>query len=141
MPANICAHCGRYMPGTPIRAARNGQSASPPRKYCSAACRSAARARLHGELEEAIRELLAGRGAGASICPSEAARRRFGEDFRRHMEDARRAARRLAHRGVVEIAQKGRPVDPADFRGAVRIRRGPAFAGPRDSRGDGEEHP
>ena len=40
------------------------------------------------------------------------------------MEDVRRAARRPAARGEVVITQKGRPADPADFRGPIRIARG-----------------
>lgn len=43
------------------------------------------------------------------------------------MEDVRRAARRPAARGEVVITQKGRPADPADFRGPIRIARGARF--------------
>jgi hypothetical protein len=60
----------------------------------------------------------------ASICPSDVARALFPDDFRAHMEDVRRAARRLAHRGAVRITQGGRAVDPASFRGPIRIARG-----------------
>ena len=45
------------------------------------------------------------------------------EAWRDLTEEARRAARRLVHRGKVEITQKGRVVDPGDFRGPIRIRR------------------
>lgn len=62
------------------------------------------------------------RGPRSSLCPSEAARMVDTADWRRLMEPARRAARRLAARGQVEILQRGRPVDPAEFRGPVRIR-------------------
>jgi hypothetical protein len=99
------------------------------RRYCSAGCRSARKARLHRELEEIILELLAARDPSASLCPSEAARRRFGDDFGAQMENVRRAARRLAHRDVVVITQRGRTVDPAEIRGPVRIARGPRFDG------------
>lgn len=94
-------------------------------KYCSASCRKTARARIHRELEDRIMALLAERES--SICPSEAARDRFPEDWRSHMEDVRRAARRLAHAGRVVITQQGRTVDPATFRGPIRIARGPGF--------------
>ena len=74
-------------------------------------------------LEAAIRELLAARARGASICPSDAARRvADGDDWRGLMEPARQAARRLAHEGHVEITQSGHVVDPSDFRGPIRIR-------------------
>ncbi|MFF5932539.1 DUF3253 domain-containing protein [Streptomyces sp. NPDC012508] len=77
-------------------------------------------------LERAILELLERRGPSASICPSDAARAVYtGDDdgWRALMEPARRAARRLVTSGEVEITQGGRPVDPADARGPIRIRR------------------
>lgn len=77
-------------------------------------------------LERAILELLDRRGATATICPSDAARAVYAGDddgWRALMEPARRAARRLVAAGEVEITQGGRPVDPADARGPIRIRR------------------
>jgi hypothetical protein len=75
-------------------------------------------------LEDAIRDLLADRADGASICPSEAARRVGDEDWRDLMEPARSAAARLAAAGEVEITQGGIVVDVERARGPVRIRRG-----------------
>ncbi|MGL4400539.1 MAG: DUF3253 domain-containing protein, partial [Luteolibacter sp.] len=46
-------------------------------------------------LEETILSLLAQRAPEVTICPSEAARLQFPDDWREHMEDTRRAARRL----------------------------------------------
>lgn len=75
-------------------------------------------------LREAIRELLARRGPGASICPSEAARAVSAQDWRGLMEPARSAARELARAGEVEITQRGVVLDPdGTWRGPVRIRR------------------
>jgi hypothetical protein len=80
-------------------------------------------------LESAILELLDSRAAGATICPSEAARRvaaaagrADGDGWRALMEPARRAARRLVTDGRVEITQGGRPVDPSTAKGPIRIR-------------------
>jgi hypothetical protein len=68
--------------------------------------------------------VLARRRRDATICPSEAARAVAGdEEWRQLMEPARRAARRLAHRELVQILQGGRVVDPSDFRGPIRVRR------------------
>lgn len=67
-------------------------------------------------------ELLSARAAGASICPSEAARRVDPDGWKDRMEDARRAARRLVAGGVVEITQGGRVVDPSAARGPIRVR-------------------
>lgn len=73
-------------------------------------------------MEQAMVELLSARAAGASICPSEAARRVDPEGWKDRMEDARRAARRLVAGGVVEITQGGRVVDPSTARGPIRVR-------------------
>lgn len=77
----------------------------------------------HGDLERAILDLLAQRAAGATICPSEAARSVGDDDWRDLMEPARDAARRLVEAGQVEITQGGRAVDPATARGPIRIRK------------------
>ena len=70
-----------------------------------------------------ILELLNKRKLGVSICPSDAARAVFEyEVWRSKMEVTREAAVWLAQVGKVEITQKGRRVDPADFRGPIRIR-------------------
>ncbi|MEU9298222.1 DUF3253 domain-containing protein [Streptomyces sp. NPDC048266] len=77
-------------------------------------------------LERVILELLERRGPTASICPSDAARAAYrGDDdgWRALMEPTRRAARRLVTAGEVEITQGGRPVEPIDARGPIRIRR------------------
>ena len=67
------------------------------------------------------------RKTGASICPGEAAREAApGDDenlWRPLLERARRAARRLAHRGKIEILQGGSRVEPSRFKGPVRLRR------------------
>jgi uncharacterized protein DUF3253 len=74
-------------------------------------------------LERAIDSLLDQRGAGASICPSEAARGVGGEGWRDLMPAARSAAGRLAAAGHVEVTQRGAVVDVARARGPVRVRR------------------
>lgn len=74
------------------------------------------------ELERVILALLDERAAGATICPSEAARA-LGDDWRDRMEPARSAARRLVAAGEVEITQRGRVVDPSTAKGPIRIRR------------------
>lgn len=66
--------------------------------------------------------LLSERSGTGSICPSEVARAENPEQWRDLLEPARRAARRLAARGVVEITQGGRAVDPSEARGPIRIR-------------------
>lgn len=76
------------------------------------------------QLQQTILDLLAKRAAGATICPSDAARAvGSADDWRDLMEPARRAARRLVDAGDVEITQKGRVVDPSTAKGPIRIRR------------------
>ena len=90
-------------------------------RYCSQRCSRARCGDVDAALERSIVELLKARAQGATICPSEAARD-VRADWRPLMERARMAARRLAAAGVVEVTQRGRPVDPSAARGAIRIR-------------------
>ncbi len=79
--------------------------------------------------DEAILALTAARGAGKSICPSEAARALDAEHWRRLMPQVRAAAVRLAKTGRIVILRKGKPVDPDAFKGVYRL------ALPRDAEG------
>jgi hypothetical protein len=101
-------------------------------RHCSGGCRRRGLRSSDTALEDAIRDLLAGRARSATICPSEAARRvaagdqggdRDPEAWRALMEPARMAARRLVARGDVQIVQGGRVVDPSTAKGPIRIRR------------------
>lgn len=91
-------------------------------RYCSRGCRSRRPGLLDQDLERMIMTLLDHRAAGASICPSEAVRLVGGEEWRQLMERGRSAARRLVAKGLVEITQQGRVVDPSTARGPIRIR-------------------
>jgi len=92
-------------------------------RHCSAACRRAGVSSTDRELEAVVLSLLEDRAAGATICPSEAARAVGGEQWRDLMEPARAAARRLVAAGEVEITQEGAVVDPSTARGPIRVRR------------------
>jgi hypothetical protein len=91
-------------------------------KYCSQACKRGPTA-TDEALEQAILDLLVRVKSGGTICPSEAARAVDVQGWRALMEPARRAARRLVARGLVEITQGGRVVDPSTARGPIRVRR------------------
>jgi hypothetical protein len=73
--------------------------------------------------ERAIEELLDARAPGATICPSDAARRADPDGWRDLMDDARAAAARLVDAGRVDVVQHGEVVDPGSARGPIRIRR------------------
>lgn len=112
-----CAGCGRQIEWR-SKWARNWDQV----KWCSDACRTRGVTATDQALESAILDLLADRARNATICPSEAARRVGGEDWRHLMEPSRRAARRLVNAGRVEITQQGRAVDPSTAKGPIRIR-------------------
>ncbi|MEM9040593.1 MAG: DUF2256 and DUF3253 domain-containing protein [Actinomycetota bacterium] len=95
-------------------------------KYCSDRCRRTGVRDVDRQLEASILDLLSRRAAGATICPSEAARAVGGDTddaWRDLMESSRRAARRLVAAGEIEITQKGRVVDPSTAKGPIRLRR------------------
>jgi hypothetical protein len=118
LPTKDCAACGRTIAWRK-KWARDWEAV----KYCSDACRRRGVGDVDRRLEETIRDLLGARAAGATMCPSEAARAVGGEDWRDLMEPARRAARRLVTAGEVEITQGGHVVDPSTAKGPIRIRR------------------
>jgi hypothetical protein len=72
--------------------------------------------------EAAIERLLAERGRGKTICPSEAARA-LAEDWRPLMPQVREAAFAMADAGRLEVTQAGRVVDGRTARGPIRLRR------------------
>lgn len=118
-PTKTCASCGREIVWRK-KWERDWEGV----KYCSQACRRAGVGGVDRELEEAILRLLAERGAGKTICPSEAAKVVGGAEessWRALMEPARRAARRLVASGKCRVLQGGREVDPSRARGAIRI--------------------
>ncbi len=120
----ICAACGRT-----IEWRKKWERDWAHVRHCSAACRRRGVRPVDESLSSAIVDLLARRAGGATICPSEAARRVAAdhgideEGWRELMEPARAAARRLVAAGDVEIVQRGRVVDPSTAKGAIRIRR------------------
>lgn len=64
---------------------------------------------------------------GKTICPTDAARaiaRDRGEDdlaWRRWLSPVRNTAKGLARQGRLVIYRKGKPADPDDFRGVIRL--------------------
>lgn len=75
-------------------------------------------------IETTLLDLVAARGAGKTVCPSEVARALGGahpHGWGPLMQPVRRVAVRLAKAGRITILRKGRPVDPDDFRGIYRL--------------------
>jgi hypothetical protein len=117
LPTKLCVACGRVMTWR-----KKWEKNWAEVKYCSDACRRRGVRDVDAELERAILDLLSKRAAGASICPSEAARAVDPENWRELMEPARRAARRLAASHRIEATQGDKIVDASTARGPIRIR-------------------
>lgn len=80
--------------------------------------------RRHAPLRTAILELLGQRQPGATICPSEAARKVAPACWRELMEETRVAAFDLVAEGEIEICQEGKSIDPAaGIKGPIRLRK------------------
>ncbi|MBZ4376875.1 DUF2256 and DUF3253 domain-containing protein [Corallococcus sp. AS-1-6] len=116
-PPKPCAVCGRDITWR-RKWARDWEQV----RYCSDACRGKRTQARDSPWEARILELLSQRAGGATVCPSEVARASGGEDWRACMEPVREAARRLVARGVLDIVQGGRVVDPSTARGPLRLR-------------------
>ncbi|MEM0906964.1 MAG: DUF3253 domain-containing protein [Pseudomonadota bacterium] len=78
--------------------------------------------RLNGQVRETILELAQSR-APKSICPSEVARVLEADEagWRALMPQVRLIAKHLVGEGAIVVTQRGRPVDPIDARGPIRI--------------------
>jgi hypothetical protein len=79
---------------------------------------------LESDLETAILELARARGPDKSIDPSEPAKKVAADRgivWHSLMQPVRRAAVRLAMDGRLLILRKGKPADPAEFKGVYRL--------------------
>ena len=120
-----CATCGRTIEWRK-KWERDWESV----KFCSDACRTHKPGARDKALEDTILRMLHERGAGKTICPSEAARSVAGggalsdvrEEWEPLMEPARAAARRLVAAGSIVITQGGHIVEPSTAKGAIRLR-------------------
>ncbi|WP_102958480.1 DUF3253 domain-containing protein [Mangrovicella endophytica] len=75
-------------------------------------------------LRATIEAMVAERGPGKTVCPSEVARHLAGADEKRWrllMKPIRREAEALVASGSVVLRRKGRIVDPATLKGIYRI--------------------
>ena len=74
------------------------------------------------EVEAVILRLVDARGPDKSICPSEAARALDAVGWRSRLGEVRSASVRLARAGRIDILRKGKPIDPGEMRGVIRLR-------------------
>ncbi|MEL7252724.1 MAG: DUF3253 domain-containing protein [Pseudomonadota bacterium] len=75
------------------------------------------------DIEQMILSLCLERGAGKTICPSEAARALCAveEEWRALMPDVREAAKRMAQNGKIAIYRKGEALPDHDISGVIRL--------------------
>ncbi|MEM6884672.1 MAG: DUF2256 and DUF3253 domain-containing protein [Verrucomicrobiota bacterium] len=95
-------------------------------KYCSERCRRASKARMAGQAEQAILDLLKQGNPGAPLNPDEAARQlepdQSGRNWQHAVWEVMNAARRMALEDKIVITRKGKPIHPDEVRGVVRLR-------------------
>ena len=70
----------------------------------------------------ALLHLAAERGPEKSLCPTDVARAVSGENWRPLLGAVRKVAADLARQGKIEILRKGKPINPDDMRGVIRLR-------------------
>lgn len=87
-------------------------------KYCSDECR---KNKNKFDYRKQILDFLNDRDQNKTICPSEVLDIKNKSD-QVLMEHVRRSARLLATENKIEIMQNGKPVDPSNFRGPIRLK-------------------
>jgi hypothetical protein len=109
--SKVCQSCGREIEYRK-KWARDWENV----KFCSDECR---RNKNKFDFREAILDALVRTSKPidpGEVLPTET---RFDPLM---LEHVRRSARLLADEGRIEILQKGRPVDPQNFRGSIELR-------------------
>ena len=93
-------------------------------RYCSNACRRRRSPRRDAQLEKSITGYLT-QYPGKAISSAELLKLLHATDTQTHTtkaEDVRRAMRRLAHQGRIEVIQQGKRIKPQNIRGEVQVR-------------------
>ena len=67
-------------------------------------------------------QIAAERGPEKSLCPTDVARAVSAEDWRPLLGAVRKVAADLARQGKIEILRKGKPINPDEIRGVIRLR-------------------
>jgi hypothetical protein len=70
----------------------------------------------------AMLQIAAERGPEKSLCPTDVARAVSAEDWRPLLGAVRKVATDLARQGKIEILRKGKPINPDEMRGVIRLR-------------------
>ena len=73
-------------------------------------------------ITDAMLRIAAERGPEKSLCPTDVARAVSTENWRPLLGAVRKVAADLARQGKIEILRKGKPINPDDMRGVIRLR-------------------
>ena len=73
-------------------------------------------------ITDAMLRIAAERGTEKSLCPTDVARAVSTENWRPLLGAVRKVAADLARQGKIEILRKGKPINPDDMRGVIRLR-------------------
>jgi hypothetical protein len=73
-------------------------------------------------ITNALLRIAAERGPEKSLCPTDVARAVSAENWRPLLGAVRKVAADLARQGKIEILRKGKPINPDDMRGVIRLR-------------------
>lgn len=87
---------------------------------------------------ETILSLASAKGPDGSVGPNDVARALGGDSWQSLTPRVRRAAVGLAQAGRLVILRKGKPADPADFKGVYRLRIAPGGEAPVGSAPDAD---
>lgn len=121
LPTKPCEACGRTMTWRKAWA-RSWDEV----RYCSSACRSRRVGPVDRALEDALLHLLEAAPRNATVDPDAAVDVVVGaapHSRAELREPARAAARRLVAKGVAEVVDRGRVVDPSRVTGPMALRR------------------
>lgn len=70
----------------------------------------------------AMLQIATKRGPEKSLCPTDVARAVSAENWRPLLGAVRKVAADLARQGKIEILRKGKPINPDEMRGVIRLR-------------------
>ena len=73
-------------------------------------------------ITDAMLRIAAERGPEKSLCPTDVARAVSAENWRPLLGAVRKVAADLARQGKIEVLRKGKPINPDEMRGVIRLR-------------------
>ena len=117
-PTKICRVCGRVMEWR-----AKWSECWDEVNTCSKACRKQGIRPLDRQLEQLLMQRLDTVPRGKTLCPSEVPKALKPEAWKPLMPRTHAAARRLAHRGKLELVHRNTILDPSRARAPYEVRK------------------